>query len=183
MALLRRHGGIMRASVLWAWAAIVVAGLPACSTLPNRDANFSATPPKPGYAAVYIGRPHGLNVSYFPLPIELNGKPLVSLAPNQYVRVDLPPGKHSVAVPNTTWARMISGIPHPAEVKAEAGKIYYLLPKRWAGETYLTVTIINGIAIPHQTAVGHSSFSVQTAAASTAPPPEFLNLTATDPQT
>lgn len=167
----------MRACRLWTFGAVVAAALTACSTLPNPNANFSATPPKPGFAALYVGRPHGPNVSYFPLAIELDGKPVASLAPNQYVRVDLPPGKHSIGAPNTSWTRMIAGVPHPAEVTAEAGKVYYLLPSRWATDPHYTFTMINGMAIPEQTAVGHSSFAVQAAAASAAPPPEFLNLT------
>jgi hypothetical protein len=41
--------------------------------------NFSLSAPKPGFAAVYVGRPYGWNVSYIPLSVELNGRPLAQL--------------------------------------------------------------------------------------------------------
>lgn len=122
------------------------------------------------------------HTSVFSLPIELDGRPLVSLGPNQYTRVEMPPGRHVIEVPNTAWSRAISGIPHPADVTVEAGKVYYLLPKRWAGESRTTLTMINNMAIPAQTAAAHSSFSVQVSSPAAAPPSDFLHLTLADAQ-
>jgi hypothetical protein len=153
-----------------------------CSSMPTPDANFVQAPGKAGFGSVYIGRPFGFHTSVFPLPIELDGKSLVSLAPNNYTRVELPPGRHVVAVPNTAWTRAIAGIPHPVDVTVEAGKSYYLMPSRWAGESYYSVTMINGMAIPRQQAVGHSSFSVKAVASSAAPPPDFAKLTYVEAQ-
>jgi hypothetical protein len=166
---------------LRALARVVVTGLAldllaGCSSVPSQTAatSFTPAPPRAGLASVYIGRPFGGNTSIFSLPIEVDGKPLISLAPNQYTTIELPPGPHSVAVPDQAWTRAISGIPHPVAVSVEAGKAYYLLPSyEDAGYRF---TSVGSAVVPERTAVGHSSFSVQTAAANAAPPAEFSQL-------
>src|SRR5690242_10996565 len=77
------------------------------------QSGFGVKAPKPGSGAIYIGRPFGWNTSVFPLPVEINGQPLVSLGPNQYTRIDVRPGRHTIAVPDNFWTRAISGNPHP----------------------------------------------------------------------
>lgn len=159
---------------------ILLAG---CSSIANQGAStvssstFSSLPPKAGLGVVYIGRPHGFHTSIFALPIELDGKPLVSLSPNQFTRVELSPGPHQIVVPDTAWNRAISGIPHPANIQIEAGKVYYLLPNRWAGESRATINIIGNTVVPGRTADAHASFSVQASTPAAPPPPDFQRLT------
>lgn len=138
--------------------------------------------PKAGLGVVYIGRPMTMRTSVFAVPIELDGNALTSLGPSQYLQLELPPGKHTVAISNTVWGRMTAGIPHPAEINVEAGKAYYLLPTNWAGERQLHFTMINGMAIPEQTAANHMTFAVQANAANAPPPAEFLGLTRAEVQ-
>ena len=138
----------------------------------NAQTGFAPKAPKPGFGAVYIGRPHGWNTSYFPLPVELDGKPLASLSPNQYTRVEVRPGRHTVAVPNNFWTRAISGNPNPVVVNVRAGSSYYLQPTRWQTNERPSIAVINGIAIPTRTADPQAGFSVHTGA----PPSVFSGL-------
>jgi Protein of unknown function (DUF2846) len=138
----------------------------------NAQGSFAPTAPKPGFGAIYIGRPLGWNTSLFPLPVELNGKPLVSLSPNQYTRVEVRPGRHTVTVPNNFWTRAISGNPHQVAVNVQAGGSYYLQPTRWLTNERPSMAVVNGIAIPTRTADPQSSFSVHAGA----PPPAFSGL-------
>jgi hypothetical protein len=97
---------------------VALAPLAACSTLPNSHANFTPEMPKPGHAALYIGRPFGGETSMFAVPIELDRRPLVSLGPNDYTRIELSPGPHTVGVPAAILkvAELgIFGIPKSAE--------------------------------------------------------------------
>jgi hypothetical protein len=157
--------------------------LAACSSIANQTtAAGTATtaapaPPKAGYATVHIGRPFGFKTSVFALPIQVDRKPLMSLPPGQYTTVELPPGPHSVGSPNEFWTRAISGVPHPAEFVAEAGKAYYLLPRSWGEDAGYTYTMVGSVVVPQKSSVSHSTFSVHVAAASAAPPPEFTQLT------
>jgi hypothetical protein len=166
-----------------AFARVVVIGiaidlLAACSTVPSQTAATTAAPapPRAGYASVYIGRPFGHNTSVFSLPIEVDGKPLVSLAPNEYTTVELPPGPHSIGVPDGTWTRAIAGIPHPVELAVESGKKYYLLPSQRYEDAGYKFSSVGSVVVPERTAVTHSSFSVQIAAVNAAPPAEFNQL-------
>lgn len=122
------------ARLLVAWLTLNL--LTACSATHNQSIETAATfvpvPPKAGHSTVHIGRPFGFHTSVFALPIQVDGKPLMSLPPGRYTTVELPAGPHSVGSPNEAWTRMISGVPHPAEFVVEPGKAYYLLPKRWA---------------------------------------------------
>ena len=173
-------------NVAWARSArLLVVGLAfnlltACSAVHNQTvgaaAVFVPVTPRAGHAIVYIGRPYTFHTSVFALPIEVDGKPLTSLPPGQYATVELPPGRHSVGSPNEYWTRVISGVPHPAEFVVEAGKSYYLLPKRWGEDAGYSYTMVGSVVAPQRTAVAHSTFSVQTAAANDAPPAEFRQL-------
>lgn len=136
---------------------------------------FSAPAPRPGFGALYIGRPFGWNTSVFSLPIEINGQSLVSLGPNEYTRVELRPGQYTIAVPNSFWTRAISGQPHPVKVSIRAGASYYLLPSRWAGKEYTTYTMVGTVVVPVRSAEAHASFSVQTGS----PPRAFSGLSHT----
>lgn len=143
---------------------------------------FSPAPPSAGHASVYIGRPFGPNTSVFSLPVHVDGKPFASLGPNQYARVELPPGQHSVGVPDEAWNRAIAGNPHPVEFKVEAGKTYYLLPNHRYEDGGQQFAFVGNAVVSHRVAVTHSSFSVQVMAANAAPPPEFGSLTPVQPQ-
>jgi len=176
MTFARILGGILGAIAL-----LPVAG---CSSIPSGDTAalpaasvFAVTPPKPGYGVVYVGRPRSGNTSIFSVPLELDGKPLASVGFDKFIRVELPPGRHQIVAVNDTWSRAINGIPHPVDLTVEPGKVYYLLPKRWAANPGMTITMIGSMAIPEQKAEGHSSFSVQESPPTAAPPPQFLQLT------
>src|SRR5262245_25671572 len=104
-----------------------------CTSVPESGAGataakFSPAPPKPGFGAVYVGRPMGWRTTVFRLPIEVDGRPLASVGPNEYARAELPAGRHSVGVPESYWTKVINGVPHPVEFTVEASKSYYLLP-------------------------------------------------------
>jgi hypothetical protein len=160
---------VILASLGWAMVSV--------STPPASAQGFSVQAPRPGFAAIYIGRPFGGNTSIFSLPIELDGRPLVSLGPNNYTRVEVRPGRHVIAVPDNAWTVAISGKPHPAAVAAQAGKSYYLLPKSWAGQQRVNIVVIGSVVAPTITADSHSSFSVQ----SGGPPKDFTGLSYTAP--
>jgi hypothetical protein len=152
--------------------------LAACSSISNQSAatTFVPAPPRAGYASVYIGRPFGPNTSIFSLPVEIDGKPLISLAPNQYTTLELPPGPHSIGVPDETWTRAIAGIPHPVELVVDSAKTYYLLPSRRYEDAGYKYSSVGSVIVPERTAVTHSSFSVQTAGMNAAPPAAFYQL-------
>ena len=158
--------------------------LAACSSVANQmnTSTFSPAPPRAGYASVYIGRPFGPNTSVFSLPVHVDGKPFASLGPNQYAMLELPPGQHSVGVPNEAWNRAIAGTPHPVEFKVDAGKAYYLLPSRRYEDGGQQFAFVGNAVVSHRVAVTHSSFSMQAVAANAAPPPEFGSLTPVQPQ-
>ncbi|WP_271585384.1 hypothetical protein [Bradyrhizobium sp. CCBAU 45389] len=149
---------------------------------PTTAAPVTPSPPKAGYASVHIGRPFGSNTSVFALPIEVDGKALMSLPPGKYTTVELPPGPHSVGSPNEYWTRVISGIPHPAEFVVEAGKSYYLLPKAWGEDAGYRYTMVGSAVVPERDSINHSTFSVRIAAATEAPPAEFRQLSYTKTQ-
>jgi hypothetical protein len=166
----------LRRGLTLALFSFATAALSECSTMPNNRANFETAPPKPRFAALYIGRPAGSNVSVFPVPIELDGRPLVSLGPNDYTRIELPAGLHKIEVPDNTWTRAINYTPHPVNLTVEAGKSYYLLPIDWAGASHLQVTMVDNAAVPETVAEGHSSFSVETVSSGGPAPSQFHNL-------
>jgi hypothetical protein len=156
-------------------AAVLLTLTAACSTVPvpnNANDAFAPAVPRPGFGAVYIGRPMTMNTSVFAVPIEVDGKPFVSLGPDQYVMVQLPPGHHLIAAADTYWSRVINGRPHAAEVNVESGKAYYLEPKQWAENAHFNIIYVNGMAIPEQTADNQSTFSVQV----DTPPADFAKL-------
>lgn len=108
---------------------LVLLCLSACAGLSGDvSAKFSASPPKPGHAAVYIGRPHGWNVSYIPLSVELDGRPLAQLSINTYTRIELPPGTYKLAAADTYLTKITYGLPRALQMKVEAGRSYFVLP-------------------------------------------------------
>jgi hypothetical protein len=143
--------------------------------------SFSATPPKAGHAAVYVGRPHGWNTSLIPLGIELDGQPLVRLGINEYTRIELRPGRHSIGSPDTYLTTITAGTPHAVQLTIEAGKTYYLLPSRWVENVRPTITMVGTTPVPTTTADRHSSFTVQTSAPGAKPPEAFLTLSYVPP--
>ncbi|MDN4999608.1 hypothetical protein ACFQZO_01755 [Bradyrhizobium sp. GCM10027634] len=158
--------------------------LSGCLSAPEQTTVASAlpAPPKAGHASVNIGRPFGFNTSVFALPIEVDGKRLMSLPPGQYTTVDLPPGPHNVSSPDEYWTRVISGTPHPAQFTVEAGKSYYLLPKSWSEDGGYRYTMVGASVVPEKTGINHSTFSVQVTGANDAPPAEFRQLSFAKPQ-
>ena len=141
---------------------------------------FAPQPPQSGFGVAYVGRPSGFNTSVFPVPIELDGRPLASIGPGRYVRVELSPGPHVITARNDWWSRAINGKPFPAGFTVEPGKIYYLLPKRWLGPPQNSIATIGNAVIPHQTVRFEGTFSVQASAPDAPPPQEFFSLTPTE---
>ena len=84
------------------------------------------------------------------------------------------PVPHVVSAPDN-FGRTINGKPHPAHLTVEPGKTYYLLPKRWRGETVTTVHVVGRTVVPSQGALMQSSFTVQASAPGAPPPKEFTS--------
>jgi hypothetical protein len=152
-------------------------GLSACAGLPGPDAaKFSVSAVKPGLAAVYIGRPYGWNVSYVPLSVELDGRPLAQLGIKTYTRVDLAPGTYSLAAPNAVMTRATYGTPRPLQMKVEAGRSYFVLPTHAVENVRPAIQVIGTVMVPTKTADVFGGFAVQ-AGAGGAAPSEFAELT------
>ena len=111
-----------------------------------------------------------------PLEIELDGRPLVQLGFNEYTRIELRPGRHSVGAPDSFRTRATAGTPHAVQLTIEAGKTYYLLPSRWVENVRPTITMVGTTPVATTTADRHSSFTVQASLSSAAPPAAFLPL-------
>jgi hypothetical protein len=159
-------------------SSIVLSGLVGCSSLPNQaETSTGPTPPRQGYASLYIGRPSGPNVSHFSLPIEIDGKSVISLAPGQYTAVELVPGKHTISVPDEYWNRVIAGTAHPAEFAVESEKRYYALPANWYADAGYQTSVVRSVAVSERVALPHNSFEIRPAAANAGSPAEFGQLT------
>ena len=143
---------------------------------------LSEPAPKQGYGAVHVGRPHGWNVSYIPLSVEIEGRPLAQLGINSYTRIELPPGTYRIAAANTFMTRVTYGIPHPVDVKVEAGKSYFLLPHKWAENVRPEIRIIGKTVVAGQTADNHGSFKIHAQAGNAPVPSEFLQLSYVAPE-
>jgi hypothetical protein len=116
-----------------------------------------------------------------PLGIELDGQPLVRLGVNEYTRIELRPGQHSIGSPDTYLTTITAGRPHAVQLKIEAGKTYYLLPSRWVENVRPAITMIGTTPVATTTADAHGSFSVQTSTPSAKPPEAFLTLSYVSP--
>ena len=156
-------------------ACLLVLGLSACGSLPGADsAQFSASLPKPGHAAVYIGRPHGWNVSYIPLSVELDGRPLAQLGISTYTRIELPPGTYKLAAADTYLTKITYGMPRALQMKLEAGKSYFVLPTRSVENVRPAVEVIGKNVVPTQTGDVYGGFAVQTVVGANVAPSEFV---------
>lgn len=154
-----------------AWLGLL--GLSACAGLPAPDAaKLETSPPKTGFAAVYIGRPYGWDVSYIPLSVELDGRPLAQRGINAYTRIELAPGTYKLAAPDTTMTRATYGKPRPLHMKVEAGKSYFVLPTRSVENERPGIQVIGTTVVPTTHADVFGSFAVQTGSA----PSEFAQL-------
>jgi hypothetical protein len=112
----------------------------------------------------------------FPVPVELDGRPLALLGFGTYTRVELRPGRYTLSPPNTAATRAVFGIPRPVELTVEAGKAYFLLPTRSVEDVRPTVAVAGNFVYPSQTGTSYGSFSVQAQPAQAAPPPGFQGL-------
>jgi hypothetical protein len=138
--------------------------------------------PKPGFAAVYVGRPLTWNTSLVPLSIEMNGQPLVSLAPNSYTRIELRPGRYTIAAPDTYMTKVTYGTPRPLEMNVQVGKVYYVLPIQWAENLRPGVMLAMGkYPVATTEADKYGSFAVQEKAPSGPPPTPFVQLSQVSP--
>jgi hypothetical protein len=144
--------------------------------------NFSPSAPKPGFAAVYVGRPYGWNVSYIPLSVELNGRPLAQLGISTYTRIELRPGTYKLAAADTYMTKVTYGKPVPLDLRVEAGKSYFLLPTRRVENVRPFVQIINNYAVTTQTGDVYGGFAVEKPASGNHAPAEFAKLSYVAPE-
>ncbi len=164
---------------LLAFAYLGFLGLTACAGLPGPESSrFSASPPKPGHAAVYIGRPRGWNVSYIPLSVELDGQALAQLGINTYTRIELAPGSYKLAAADTYLTKVTYGAPRPLQVKVEAGRSYFVLPTRSVENVRPAVQVVGTVVVPTKTGDVFGGFAVQADAA----PSEFAQLSYVAPE-
>jgi len=162
---------------------LTILGLSACAGLPGAEsAKFFASPPKPGQAAVYVGRPHGWNVSYIPLSVELDGRALVQLGINTYTRIELPPGTYKLAAADTYLTKITYGVPRALQMKVEAGRSYFVLPTRSVENVRPAIEVIGKNVIPTQTGDVYGGFAVQVVGAGNAAPSEFAQLSYVAPE-
>jgi len=165
-----------------AMACVCLAGLTACATLPDAQSTRTlAAGPKPGHGAVYIGRPHGWNVSYIPLSVELDGRALAQLGVNTYTRVELAPGAYKIAAADTYMTKVTYGTPRPLHLTIEAGKSYYVLPTRSVENVRPNIQVIGTHVVAGTTGDTYGGFALQPAAS--VAPPEFSQLSYVAPET
>jgi hypothetical protein len=165
-------------------ACLLILDQSACAGLPGAESpQFSTSPPKPGHAAVYIGRPHGWNVSYIPLSVELDGRPLAQLGINTYTRIELPPGTYNLAAADSYLTKITYGMPRALQMKVEAGKSYFVLPTRSVENVRPAIEVIGKNVVPTQTGDVYGGFAVQTVVgAGNAAPSEFAQLSYVVPE-
>jgi len=169
--------------------AICVSGLlllqlPGCAgTLAGPEsAKLLVAGPKPGHGVVYVGRPYGWNVSYIPLSVELNGRPLAQLGIDNYTRVELRPGMYKLAAADTYLTSVAYGKPLPLSLTVEAGRSYYVLPTRKVENLRPSVQIIGTYAVPTQTGDVYGGFAIQTPAAGGHAPAAFAQMSYVVPE-
>jgi hypothetical protein len=153
--------------------------LSACanSVVPGPEsAKVLASGPKAGFAALYVGRPYGWNVSYIPLSVELNGQPLAQLDIKTYTRVELRPGTYRLAAADTYMTSITYGKPVPLDLRVEAGRSYFVLPTRRVDNVRPAIQIINKTVVTTQTGDVSGGFALQKPGAKGQPPSEFTEL-------
>lgn len=154
-----------------------------CATVPEQGgSNVALVAPRPGFGVVYVARPKGWHVSMLPVAVNLDGRHVANIGYNEYTRIEVPPGKHSVSPSKGFWTNATYGIPHPVEFQVEAGKAYYLTPRRWAENVRPDIRVIGTTVVPTQTADLHGTFNVEVRSASAQPPETFRQLSYTPPQ-
>ena len=156
-------------------AGVAIALFAGCSSVPvQTEAVKPPEAPRPGYAALHVGRPMGRNVSIFPISIQIDGKTVASLTPGRYTTLELAPGKHSIGVPDDMWSGATAGTPHPAEFVATAGKAYYAVPTHWFAGNDQRVSMVGSVVVVDRVALQQVGFAVQET-----PPAEFASLSYT----
>lgn len=163
----------------------ILPGLTGCIT--TGESAFSTIPPKSGFAAVYVGRPHGWNTSLIPLSIEISGRPLATLGPGSYARIEIRPGRYSIAAADTYMTKITFGIPRPMELDAKAGRVYYVLPKSWVENLRPGIMVIGGkypAAVATSEGDRYGSFTFEEKVPGDSAPTPFLQLSpvAADPE-
>ncbi|MGJ4930380.1 hypothetical protein ACQR1I_06715 [Bradyrhizobium sp. HKCCYLS2038] len=143
-----------------------------CSSVPTQtEAAKPPEAPRPGYAALHVGRPMGRNVSIFPINIQIDGKTVASLTPGRYTTLELTPGKHTIGVPDDIWSGATAGTAHPVDFVAAAGKTYYAVPTHWFAGNDQRVTMVGSAVVVDRVAHQQVGFAVQET-----PPAEFASL-------
>jgi hypothetical protein len=155
-------------------ALVCLAGLGGCgAATQDIPGNFSVIAPKAGTGVIYVGRSYGWNETLLPVTIELDGREIAELGVKEYTRIEVSPGQHTVSPPAGYWTRVKFGEPHPAVFQVEAGKAYYLLPRKWVENVRPSIQVIGSTVVPTQTADRHGTFDVEVKPASAEPPATF----------
>lgn len=163
-----------------AWLCLL--GLAGCASGPDAQSmKHLAAGPNAGHGAVYIGRPHGWNVSYIPLSVELNDRALAQLGVNTYTRVELPPGTYKIAAADSYMTKITYGRPRPLHLKVEAGKSYYVLPTRTVENERQEIRVIGTNVVVGKTGDTYGGFALKPSVTASAPP-EFSQLSYVAPQ-
>lgn len=151
-------------------------GLAGCGGMSGAESvRFSSSPPKPGHAAVYVGRPYGGNVSHIPLSVELNDQALARLGINTYTKIELSPGTYKLAASDSYLTKITYGTPRPLQIKVEAGKSYFVLPTRSVENVRPAIQVIGTNVVATKTGDVFGGFAVLAPPAHGAPS-EFASL-------
>ena len=150
----------------------------ACATKPSSDAAaFVDKPPSDGTGVIYVGRPDAPDVSVVPLQLEINGRPLVSIGPNQYTRIEVLPGTYRLAAADVYLTWITYGTPTPVELDTKAGVRYFVQPRSWAGRPQFGVGTAGKLIIPTiTTAQRHGTLHVYEKDVGEAAPVQFNGL-------
>jgi hypothetical protein len=161
----------IRATVLVA-ALMLLAG---CAGLAG-SAAFSTPPPKPGFAALYVGRPGGWHVSLVPLGVELDDRPLALLPFNSYTRIELRPGRYRLAAADNYMSKVTFGMPRGGEMTVQAGRSYFALPAQIDENPRPSFQVIGTTVIATTATDRYGTFLVAEKDAGAPAPPAFAPL-------
>jgi hypothetical protein len=106
--------------VLVAWALSACATGPADSTL---DAEAKRFQPRADEACIYVVP----SINFTAITVALDGRKVATLEETNFLRLDVPPGRHVLAVsPASLLPTFLRETPDTLTLEAEAGHCYYL---------------------------------------------------------
>jgi hypothetical protein len=161
-------------------AVLVALLFAACATTSSKSSFVDREPPA-GSGLLVIGRPGAADVSMLPLNVELDGKPLRPIGYNQFVRVDVPPGKHVVAASKGFWNERILPNSTPIEIDIEPGHKYFVVPESVESRPRPGVPFLMGNTVSITTTATRSSYFRLWPRGPSEPPPDNFVGTAEAP--